>query len=161
MERLTTCHGLCLEFTENESKVENLENLIDNFPSIIHEKNLQEKQFIVYNGKLKMEQCPERSIEVKISFVQHFKDDYIIMIFRDTTQRDLLVTLQETNKYKDQLLASVSHELRAPLNGNINLVEGAINSHKVPDDIKENLLIPALRSSKFLLHIINDILDMS
>ena len=71
------------------------------------------------------------------------------------------MTLEKTNKYKDQLLASVSHELRAPLNGNINLVESAVNSPKVPDQIKEDLLVPALRSSKFLLHIINDILDMS
>jgi len=31
----------------------------------------------------------------------------------------------------------------------------------VPDNIKERLLTPALRSSKFLLHLINDILDMS
>jgi len=73
----------------------------------------------------------------------------------------LLVTLEGTNKYKDQLLASVSHELRAPLNGNINLVETALNSPKIPETVKESLLVPALRSSKFLLHIINDILDMS
>jgi len=58
-------------------------------------------------------------------------------------------------------LASVSHELRAPLNGNINLVQGAIHSSKIPNEIKESWLIPALRSSKFLLHLINDILDMS
>jgi len=72
-----------------------------------------------------------------------------------------LITLEETNKYKDQLLASVFHELRAPLNGNINLVETAVNSPKILEVIKESLLIPAFRSSKFLLHIINDILDMS
>jgi len=47
--------------------------------------------------------------------------------------------------------------LRAPLNGNINLVEGAISSPEIPECIKETLLIPALQSSKFLLHIINDI----
>jgi len=104
---------------------------------------------------------PEKSIEIKISFIYHFNNEYIVLILRDMTQRDLLVTLEETNKYKDQLLASVSHELRAPLNGNINLIEGALNSPKVPECIKESLLIPALRSGRFLLHIINDILDMS
>ena len=72
-----------------------------------------------------------------------------------------MIILEEANKYKDQLLALVSHELRALLNGNINLVEKAANSKKIPDHIKESLLIPALRSSKFLLHIINDLLDMS
>jgi len=43
---------------------------------------------------------------------------------------------------------------------NINLVETAIDSSKIPQNRKETLLIPALRSSKFLLHIINDIIDM-
>ena len=89
------------------------------------------------------------------------ENEYMILILRDTTRRDLLLTLQETDRYKDQLLASVSHELRAPLNGNINFVESAVNSEGIPQDIKETLLVPALRSGKFLLHIINDILDMS
>jgi len=104
--------------------------LVLNFKAIIKEKNLQEKQFIIYNGKLKGKNSKEKSIEVKISFTQHFKDQYIILILRDTTQRDLLVRLKEINKYKDQLLASVSQELRAPLNGNINLVETARTPQK-------------------------------
>ena len=58
-------------------------------------------------------------------------------------------------------MVSVSHELRAPLNGNINLVESTLNSPKIPETLKETLLVPAVRSSKFLLHMINDILDMS
>ena len=80
------------------------------------EKNLQERQFLIYNGKLKTENPPQqdKSIEVKVSFVQQIENEYIILILRDTTQRDLLIALEETNRYKDQLLASVSHELRAP-----------------------------------------------
>ena len=155
--------------TENElvseatnEKFKALTDLLLNFKKIIREKNLQERQFLIYHGKLKTDENHiDKSIEAKISFLQHFQSEYLILILRDTTQRDLLVTLEKTNKYKDQLLASVSHELRTPLNGNINLVESAINSPKTPNEIKESLLIPALRSSKFLLNLINDILDMS
>jgi len=167
MERLTTCNGLFVDSDEPDSrssyKLDVLEDLVMNFRDIIKRKNLQERQFLVYNAKLKIEEISpsEKSIEIKISFIHNFDNDYIVLIFRDMTQRDLVVKLEETNKYKDQLLASVSHELRAPLNGNINLVEGAINSPEIPECIKETLLIPALQSSKFLLHIINDILDMS
>ena len=144
------------------SKFEALENLIQNFETIIRNKDIQERQFLVYDSKLKLQNdLQEKSIEIKISFIRHFENDYIILMLRDMTQRDVLVTLESTNKYKDQLLASVSHELRAPLNGNINLVETAVNSSAIPETIKETLLIPALRSSKFLLHMINDILDMS
>ena len=149
------------EQNKNIYQHEFLENLIANFTSLITKKEIDERQFLIYNGKLRIENHSVKSLEVKISFVQHFENYYIILMLRDTTQRDLLITLKETNKYKDQLLASVSHELRAPLNGNINLVEAAVNSPKIPASVKESLLIPALRSSKFLLHIINDFLDMS
>jgi len=145
----------------NFQKAESLEELIQNFGMIIKEVNLQERQFLIYNGKLQVEGPQTKSIEIKISYIQQHNKEYIILIIRDTTQRDLLVTLEDNNKYKDQLLASVSHELRAPLNGNINLVESALQNKNVPENIKEKLLTPALRSSKFLLHLINDILDMS
>ncbi len=157
-ERLTTGNGL---LGDNPPRDRNLEDLVISFQKIIRSGEIQEREFLIHNGKLKIEDQQDKSLEVKISFVQHFENYYIILILRDTTQRDLLVMLEETNKYKDQLLASVSHELRAPLNGNINLVESAINSPKIPESLKETLLIPALRSSKFLLHMINDILDMS
>jgi len=98
---------------------------------------------------------------VKISYIQQYDREYIILIICDTTQRDLLVRFEDNNKYKDQLLASVSHELRTPLNGNINLVESALHDKSVPEKVKERLLAPVLRSSKFLLHLINDIRDMS
>jgi len=138
-----------------------LQDLLKNLKRIIQDGLLKERQFLIYNGKLKVENQQDKSLELKLSHIKQFDREYIVLIIRDTTQRDLLVTLADNNKYKDQLLASVSHELRAPLNGNINLVESAINSPKVPDQIKETLLTPALRSSKFLLHLINDILDMS
>ena len=142
-------------------RIDNLETLIRDFKTIIKEVSLQERQFLIYNGKLKLEDHHQKSIEIKISYLHQYNTEYIILIFRDMTQRDQLVTLEDNNKYKDQLLASVSHELRAPLNGNINLVESALQNISVPIQVKERLLIPALRSSKFLLHLINDILDMS
>jgi len=59
---------------------------------------------LVSHAKLKTEEedvnSSEKSIEVKISFVYNFDNDYIIFILRDMTQRDLLDTLEETNKYK-------------------------------------------------------------
>jgi len=162
IERLASVHELIRNDPfENLLRIETLQDLVSKFKNLSQGQHLQEKEFLIYNGKLSLENAQEKSIEIKISFVQNIQDEYIILILRDTTQRDLLMALEETNKYKDQLLASVSHELRAPLNGNINLVESAVNSKEIPESVKETLLIPSLRSSKFLLHIINDILDMS
>jgi len=165
-ERMATSHIL-IEPTgntfpnNNQEKIDDLDELIRTFKIIVKENNLQERQFLIYNGKLKVEEHHQKSIEIKISYIQQHNKEYIILIIRDTTQRDILIALEDNNKYKDQLLASVSHELRAPLNGNINLVESAIQAVGVADNVKERLLTPALRSSKFLLHLINDILDMS
>jgi len=145
----------------NFLRVESLQDLIENFKGLAKETNLQERQFLIYNGKLKTQDNQMKSIEIKVSYIQQHNTEYMVLNIRDTTQRDLLVTLEDNNKYKDQLLASVSHELRAPLNGNINLVESAVQNKGVPEEVKEKLLVPALRSSKFLLHLINDILDMS
>jgi len=145
----------------DQPHIQGLDDLINHVKKTIRDGLLKERQFLIYNGKLKVENYQDKSIELKLSYIKQFEKEFMILIIRDTTQRDLLVTLSDNNKYKDQLLASVSHELRAPLNGNINLVDSAINSPKIPDDIKERLLVPALRSSKFLLHLINDILDMS
>jgi len=85
IERDTTCHGLFTEANESH-KIETLEGLVKNFKHMIEEKDLQEREFLVYNGKLKGENdLPDKSIEVKISFVKHLEDNCIILIFRDTT----------------------------------------------------------------------------
>ena len=115
----------------------------------------------MFSGKILLEDTRERSVEIKLSYIEQHSKRYILVLLRDTTQRDIMVALDDANRYKDQLLASVSHELRTPLNGNINLVEAAIRAPDTPDNIKDLLLTPALQSSKFLLHLINDILDMS
>jgi len=84
-----------------------------------------------------------------------------ILILTDITQHNLAISLQAANRYKDQLLATVSHDLRAPINGGVSLIESSIEHPSVPDYIKERFLIPAQRTCKFLLHLVNDILDYS
>ena len=107
----------------------------------------------------------EKGVEVKISiasFSSNASDsERIILILRDTTQRDLIARLEDNNSYKDALLASVSHELRTPLNTNINSLESMLSESLVPTEVKEQYVTPALINAKLLLNIINDILDLS
>jgi len=139
-----------------------LQDLLNNFKANALKDVISEKSFFIYNGKLETNlQRVEKSVEIKMSFIKQQNLKFILLILRDTTQHDRLITLESNDKYKDQLLASVSHELRTPLNGSINLVESAIRAKEIPETIKEQLLNPALRSCKFLTHLINDILDMS
>jgi CheY-like chemotaxis protein/nitrogen-specific signal transduction histidine kinase len=102
----------------------------------------------------------KKSLEIKISCATFHDEDCLVFIFRDTTQRDTIMRLESNNRYKDSLLASVSHELRTPLNGNLNFIDTAIADPALPAHIKEQYLIPALRTGTLLMHLINDILDL-
>lgn len=79
--------------------------------------------------------------------------------------RELHVAVQELKRVdnlKNQFLASMSHELRTPLNAIINYV--AIVADGMMGDInaeQKDLLDGAVKSSRHLLHLINDLLDIS
>ncbi len=66
------------------------------------------------------------------------------------------------NKAKSEFLANMSHELRTPLNSIIGFTE--LLRQKIAGDInvkQERYVENVLNSSKFLLNLINDILDLS
>ncbi|MDY2628060.1 MAG: ABC transporter substrate binding protein [Lachnospiraceae bacterium] len=73
---------------------------------------------------------------------------------------DAVTALQQANGAKSQFLAQMSHEIRTPMNAVIGLTAIAQNETEHPEKMKEYLKkIDA--SSRLLLGIINDILDMS
>ena len=78
---------------------------------------------------------------------------------RDTTDSDMVVHLQELDKYKTQLLYHVAHEIRNPLNSIISLQERL--SQFITTEICESVLTPSLNSSRLLLSLINDMLDFA
>jgi signal transduction histidine kinase/uncharacterized protein YigA (DUF484 family) len=86
----------------------------------------------------------------------------------DETQRlfveakEARTAAEQADQAKSAFLSSMSHELRTPLNAIINFVEmvargmiGPVNQEQV------ELLEQALHSSKHLLNLINDVLDIS
>lgn len=91
-----------------------------------------------------------------------FEDQQVlVLLFSETTQMKLVHTLQDRDAYRTRLLASVSHELRTPLNGSTNFLERLLEDERVPEDLKEGYIVPAMRSNILLLNIINDIVDFS
>ena len=57
-------------------------------------------------------------------------------------------------------MSTVSHELRTPLNCIITLLDTAKSILPYSEELN-SFLLPALHSSKLLLNLINDLLDMS
>ncbi len=104
-------------------------------------------------------------------FQNHTNDDEIIVIYHEITERlkaekaiqSALMDAQQANKAKTDFLANMSHELRTPLNAIIGFSEimskgafaetSADKVREYSDDIH--------MSGHHLLHIINDILDLS
>jgi signal transduction histidine kinase/DNA-binding response OmpR family regulator len=72
---------------------------------------------------------------------------------------DLRTQAEAANKAKSEFLANISHELRTPMNGIIGLME-LLTETKLDDDQKE-LSDAVLGSSRGLLSLLNDILDLS
>lgn len=74
--------------------------------------------------------------------------------------RDALGAAEDASRAKSEFLSRMSHEIRTPMNGIIGMTDIAMLS--VGDDDKvRNCLDKIFTSSKFLLSLINDILDMS
>jgi signal transduction histidine kinase len=69
---------------------------------------------------------------------------------------------EEANRAKSQFLANMSHELRTPLNHIIGFTELVLDSNTGHlNDTQKEFLCDVLSSSKHLLSLINDILDLA
>lgn len=77
-------------------------------------------------------------------------------------QAQLAEELRHADQTKTQFLASMSHELRTPLNGIMNFTEMVSLGMMGPiNEEQKELLDQSLHSSKHLLDLINDVLDIT
>ncbi len=107
--------------------------------------------------------------DMDIIQIENASDSIItrVAIMRDVTEiRDAKIFLEQAkqaaevaNKAKSDFLATMSHEIRTPMNGIIGLTTLALN--QPISTIMNDYLIKIESSSKALLSIINDILDLS
>ena len=103
----------------------------------------------------------KQNFSIKFTTSLFMNTKVIVVNVTDTTDRDALIAAQASSEYKSRLLSSVSHELRTPLNGSINFIEESLVDTTIPSSTKEKWLVPALRSNRLLLSLVNDILDFS
>lgn len=122
------------------------------------------------------------SLKMEYSYAAENKDDqwgravisltedgqYLMIILNDITeeyqkreeQERKIEEAKQVDQSKTEFLSKMSHEIRTPMNGMLGMISLAKMSIEKPQEA-EDYLDKAESLSKFLLSIINDILDMS
>lgn len=104
----------------------------------------------------------EEEYNIYIDIFQIFAKNTQILLFfniRKLHNEEKIQELSNLIESQYKMLSHVSHEMRTPLNciiGMIQSIEGNINQY-----FNERILDPVLSSGKYLLNMINDLLDMS
>lgn len=105
--------------------------------------------------------------EISLSPIETPQGRWVTAAVRDVTERKRDMDernrrMQETNRLKTEFLANMSHELRTPLNAIIGFTTllRAGNAGPISETQKE-YLSDVLTSSKHLLQLINDVLDLA
>ena len=97
--------------------------------------------------------------EIKVIQVYWEENVCLLVLFNNNTNIFRISELLNLDSYKNQLLASISHDLRTPLNGLNGMLELSIE--KTSDQSTKEFLVLAKKSASFLNYLINDILDFS
>ena len=118
------------------------------------------KKFFCFNGIFNSHKNLQEKVKIYIHEIFWQNDDYVIFRMESLSLEDEVFKLKELNQYKDQILSSVSHDLRTPLNG-INFVLEKIQELSRDDKEIIQFTNMARTNSALLLSLINDILDYS
>jgi len=81
-------------------------------------------------------------------------------LLQQKTLADALAAAEQASRAKTAFLSNMSHEIRTPMNAIISLDNIALNEPDVPEKVRGHLEKIGV-SARYLLGIINDILDMS
>ena len=91
--------------------------------------------------------------------IQWQNEKAFLILLSDISAVKLVKKLQDLDVYKDRLLATVSHDLRTPINGLVGILE--ILYSKIKEKELRKYVKIASRCCNLLLFMINDILDFS
>jgi len=84
----------------------------------------------------------------------------IIRINTNIKLKQMVSKARVASQAKSEFLSRMSHDIRTPMNGILGMVEISKNVPDLPDEIRKNL--DSISSSgKYLLNLINDVLDFS
>jgi protein-histidine pros-kinase len=105
--------------------------------------------------------------EISLGPIKTSEGVFVTAAIRDTSERKRQLEeenrrIQESNRLKSEFLANMSHELRTPMNAIIGFSELLANEKVGPlSEEQKEYLNDILTSSRHLLQLINDVLDLT
>ncbi|MBG0776299.1 MAG: PAS domain-containing protein [Desulfovibrionaceae bacterium] len=122
------------------------------------------------DGRLENVRCVMRcraGERIALKNVQCTEEGQVIEVLMDVTDQvhaqEALTqardAAQAASRIKDEFLANMSHEIRTPLNGVMGMISLVLDSELTEE--QRSLLQTAVESSRSLLNVINDILDIT
>lgn len=112
-----------------------------------------------------LRKAPGTFSDRQVNLLQAFADQTTIAIDHARLYRDVMEKgrmLEEANRHKSAFLANMSHELRTPMNAIIGFSEVLLDpALQVSAEERAQFLTDILNSGKHLLHLINEVLDLS
>jgi signal transduction histidine kinase len=105
----------------------------------------------------------EFPVEISLSPLETEEGLFVSSAIRDATERKRYEqALQEANRLKSVFLANMSHELRTPLSAIIGFSEFLVDQKAgTLNEKQKEYLTDVLNSGRYLLQLINDVLDLS
>ena len=116
----------------------------------------QQKYFEQFTANYK-----EKKLDVKISKINFTELEACIFMITDNTENLNFQIKFESEKFKNLLVASFSHELRTPINIILCLLVALLDSKDLDISLKENIIKPAYYSTNILINFVNDVMDYS
>jgi signal transduction histidine kinase/CheY-like chemotaxis protein len=81
------------------------------------------------------------------------------IIFNDVSDKQKITVLQEADEQRDRVIATITHELKTPINGILGLLD--IVDCRSKDPVSKTYLDHCKNCSKLLLYLVNSIMDLS
>ena len=146
---------------DSANKVRSLKNLYLFLTSnnLINIFDLTKKSFFISINSHKKSH-PSHKFSASFSFYNWKKENYVYLNIVDFVLEEKIQELTELNKMKDDLLASVTHDLRNPLSGMLHLIKEAKDENLGHNQLVESMEFAEIQGN-LLMSLINDILDYS
>ena len=144
----------------------------DNF-SATSIRNLVSKNMRDYGGDfLRLFGEEYRWVSVRILFDESLESNEVVLCFREVDSekhqqfqerkllQDALASAKRSEKTKQAFFSNMSHDMRTPLNAILSLADLTLQNADLPEKV-QGYVEKISYSGRQLLHLVNDILDMS